>query len=175
MQYFECKQTVLGNLSPSGSWKRKIDTNPPPLLYFYPFMDSLHHFINIFSMCDTRSGIWNRCGDYVDFVNVHLFLACLGTIFLKTFWSLVVLILNYLNFSLHEITWNKDDQQFYIQMLLNQLMCLVTQVLQAFKKWEVKVTHPTPLCLCMHGLLVIRTALTKLEWITWLYRPCWLH
>ena len=37
-------------------------------------------------------------GDYVDVVNVYLFLACLGTIFLKTFWSSVVLILNYLNF-----------------------------------------------------------------------------
>ena len=53
MQYFEWKQTVLSNLSPFGSWNRKIDTNPPaPLLYFYPFMDSLHHFMSIFSMCD---------------------------------------------------------------------------------------------------------------------------
>ena len=89
-----------GYLSPSGSWKRKINTTPPPppFCIFILFMDSLHHFMSIFSMRDTRSGIWNRCGDNVDFVNVYLFLACLGTIFLKTFWSLVFLILNYLNF-----------------------------------------------------------------------------
>ena len=37
-----------------------------------------------------------------------------------------------------------------------------------FKKWTVKVTHPTPLCLCMHGILVIRT-------ITWLYRLCRIY
>ena len=44
----------------------------------------------------------------------------------------------------------------------------VTKSPWPFKKWAVKVTHPTPLCLCMHGILVIRT-------ITWLYRLCRIY
>ena len=71
----------------------------PPLLSAYPFLDSLHPFMSIFPICDMRSGIWNRRGEYVDFVNLCLFSAYLGTRSLKTFSSLVVLILNCLNFS----------------------------------------------------------------------------
>ena len=71
--------------------------NPPPnLLYAYPFKDSLHTFMSIFSICDMRSGIWNRWR--ADYVNLYLFLTYLGTRSLKTFWSLIILILNYLNF-----------------------------------------------------------------------------
>ena len=49
-------------------------------------------------MRDMCSGIWNRWNDYVDFVNVCFFSAYLETSSLKTFWSLVILILNFLNF-----------------------------------------------------------------------------
>ena len=68
-------------------------------------MDSLHPFMSIFPICDMRSRIWNR--DFVDFVNLCLFSAYLGTRSLKTFWSLVILILNYLNFSFWSVAYAK--------------------------------------------------------------------
>ena len=71
---------------------------PPPLLSAYPLLDSLHPFTSIFFICDMRSRIWNRWSDYVDYANLCLFSASLGTRSLKTIWSLVILILNYLNF-----------------------------------------------------------------------------
>ena len=80
---------------------------PPPLLSAYPFMDSLHPFMSIFPICDMCSRIWNRRSDYVDFVNLCLFSAYLGTRSLKTFWSLVILILNYLNFSVWSVVYVK--------------------------------------------------------------------
>ena len=55
--------------------------------------------MSIFPICDMRSRIWNQRGDYVDFVNLCLFSVYLGTRPLKTFWSLAILILKYLNFS----------------------------------------------------------------------------
>ena len=138
---------------------------PPPLLSAYPFMDSLHPFMSIFPICDMCSRIWNRRSDYVDFVNLCLFSAYLGTRSLKTFRSLVILILNYLNFSFWSVVYVK------LQVISSFLPPNVTDLKyvqwlkspKPFKKWAVKVTHPTPLRLCMHGILVIRT-------ITWLYR-----
>ena len=58
-------------------------------------------------MCDMCSGIWNRWNDYVEFVNVCFFSAYLETSYLKTFWSLVILILNFLNFGFEvQFTWS---------------------------------------------------------------------
>ena len=60
---------------------------PPPLLnaYCLSFLDSLHPFVSTFPVCDMRSRIWNRRGDYVGFVNLCLFSVYLGTRSLKTF------------------------------------------------------------------------------------------
>ena len=80
---------------------------PPPLLSAYLFMDSLHPFMSIFPICDMCSRIWNRRSDYVDFVNLCLFSAYLGTRSLKTFQSLVILILNYLNSSFLRVFYVK--------------------------------------------------------------------
>ena len=64
-------------------------TLPPPLFNAYPLLNSLHPFMSIFPICDMRSRILNRRSDYVDFVNVCLFSANLGTRSLKSVWSLV--------------------------------------------------------------------------------------
>ena len=98
-------------------------------------------FLSIFPICDMRSRIWNRRGDYVDFINFCLFSAYLGTYK----WSVV-------------LPKNVTDLK-YAQWLKSSW---------PFKKWAVKVTHPTPLCLCMHGIRVIRT-------ITWRYRLCRIY
>ena len=91
-------------------------------------------FLSIFPICDMRSRIWNRRGDYIDFINFCLFSVYLGTYN----WSVV-------------LPSNVTDLK-YAQWLKSP---------RPFKKWAVKVTHPTPLRLCMHGIRVIRT-------ITWL-------
>ena len=36
-------------------------------------------FLSIFPICDMRSRIWNRRGDYIDFINFCLFSVYLGT------------------------------------------------------------------------------------------------
>ena len=136
---------------------------PPPLLSAYPFMDSLHPFMSIFPICDMCSRIWNRRSDYVDFVNLCLFSAYLGTRSLKTFRSLVILILNYLNFSFWRLVYVKLQVISSFTFKCYWLEIRSVKSLRPFKKWAVKVTHPTSLRLCMHGILVIRT-------ITWLYR-----
>ena len=135
---------------------------PPPFIFlsFYGWPPSFYEYLFYVWLRRRRKRvlIFGLLGNYIS--KNFLIVSCFDfELFKLWFWSVEI----------------KGDQQFYIQMLLNQLMHLMTQVLPAFKKWEVKVTHPTPLCLCMHGLLMIRAALTKLEWITWLYRLCWLQ
>ena len=142
---------------------------PPPFLIAYPFLDSLHPFMSIFPICDMCSRIWNQRGDYVGFVNLCLFSVYLGTRPIKTFWSLAILILKYLNFSSEvKFTWS---YKWSVVLPSNVTDLKYAQWLKSprpFKRWAVKVTHPTPLCLCMHSLLVILI-------ITWLYRLCRLY
>ena len=44
-------------------------------------------FLSIFPICDMRPRIWNRRGDYIDFINFCLFSVYLGTYN----WSVVLL------------------------------------------------------------------------------------
>ena len=104
VKYMRRKYTALGDLI---QVTQSSYPPSPPLLYSYPFLNSLHPFMSFFPMCDMCSGIWNRWNDYVEFVNVCFFSAYLETSYLKTFWSLVILILNFLNFGFEvQFTWS---------------------------------------------------------------------
>ena len=106
----------------------------------YPFLNSLYPFFWV-------SFLFVICAHEFEIDEVTIFINfCLFSAYLGTYkWSVV-------------LPSNVTDLK-YAQWLKSP---------RPFKKWAVKVTHPTPLCLCMHGILVIRT-------ITWLYRLCRIY
>ena len=117
----------------------------------------------------------------------HVFFSCLGSAY--PFLNILYPFFEYFSYLWYALTNLKSTRWLYwlykllfIFGLLRNLQLissftfkcswleirLVTKSPWPFKKWAVKVTHPTPLCLCMHGILVIRT-------ITWLYRLCRIY
>ena len=126
---------------------------PLPLLSAYPFMDSLHPFMSIFPICDMCSRIWNRRSDYVDFVNLCLFSAYLGTRSLKTFRSLVILILNYLNFSFWSVVYVKLQviSSFTFKCYWSTLSDLSLPGHLKSERWK-RLTLPLSVFACMASL-----------------------
>ena len=97
-------------------WLNPIASPPPPhhqpsLLFCIVILFWIASIVLwvsfLFVICAQEFEMDDGWSDHVNFVNVHLFPASLGPRSLKTFWSLVILILNYLNFGFEmKFTWN---------------------------------------------------------------------